>query len=490
MVLAPLIPPADDHECGWKKIALELAERISDLDARLTAIQRQVFGKKSEKMPPMDREVRKARPVDKAAVLERRRKNAELRASAVKTEDIAHPVPEAERRCPKCGKGDLSPVGKGKESIEWNYVPGYFRRCRHVRETLACSCGQYIVTAPGPDHSVENTRYGDGLRAYIVTSKCADSLPLYRLAKQFARLGIPIPRSTLTDLFHQVARQLWPLSERLVRLVAASDVVLADETPMKMQHPNRKGYVWTFIADNLIVYRFSGSRSGETPSSVLGDSTGVLVVDMYTGYNEVTSTGKRKRSGCLAHARRKLFEALAYAPEAQTALDLIRDVYVVEHDARVAGVVRTAEHLRLRQERSRPLMDKLYAYLAEQKPLHLPKGPMSKAIGYILGNWKELTAFLDDVRLPPDNNRSESALRIVALGRKNFLHVGDADAGANIAGLYSLVATCAANGKNPLAYLEDVLGRIGSHPNDRLDDLLPQNWKPPEPSAATAPAGS
>ena len=490
MVLVTLTPPADDHECGWKRIALELAERICDLDARLTAMQRQVFGKKSEKMPPMDREVRKQRPVDKAAVLERRRRNAELRASAVRTEDVTHRVPEAERRCPKCGKTDLGPVGKGKESIEWNYVPGYFRRCRHVRETLACSCGQYIVTAPGPDHSVENTRYGDGLRAYIVTSKCADSLPLYRLAKQFARLGIPIPRSTLTDLFHQVARELGPLTERLVKLVAASDVVLADETPMKMQHPNRKGYVWTFIADNLIVYRFSGSRSGETPSSVLGDSTGVLVVDMYTGYNEVTSTGKRQRSGCLAHARRKLFDALAYAPEAQTALDLIRDVYVVEHDARAAGVVRTAEHLRLRQERSRPLMEKLFAYLTEQKPLHLPKGPMSKAIGYILGNWKELTAFLDDVRLPPDNNRSESALRVVALGRKNFLHVGDEGAGANIAGLYSLVATCAANGKNPLAYLTDVLGRIRSHPNDRLDDLLPQNWKPSETPTAAASAGA
>ena len=490
MVLATLIPPADDHECGWKKIALELAERISDLDARLTAIQRQVFGKKSEKMPPMDREVRKARPVDRAAVLERRRKNAELRASAVRTEDIAHRVPEAQRSCPKCGKAELKPVGKGKESIEWNYVPGYFRRCRHVRETLACSCGQYIVVAPGPDHSVESTRYGDGLRAYIVTSKCADSLPLYRLAKQFARLGIPIARSTLTDLFHQVARQLAPLSERLVKLVAASDVVLADETPMKMQHPNRKGYVWTFIADDIIVYRFSGSRSGQTPSSVLGDSTGVLVVDMYTGYNEVTSTGKRQRSGCLAHARRKLFDALAYAPEDQPALDLIRDVYVVEHDARAAGVVRTAAHLQLRQERSRPLMDRLHAYLTEQKPLHLPKGPMSKAIGYILGNWKELTAFLDDVRLPPDNNRSESALRIVALGRKNYLHVGDEDAGANIAGLYSLVATCAANGKNPLAYLNDVLGRIGSHPNDRLDELLPQNWKPPEPPAVAASPGA
>ena len=133
-------------------------------------------------------------------------------------------------------------------------------------------------------------------------------------------------------------------------------------------------------------------------------------------------------------------------------------------------------------------MEKLHAYLTGQKPHHLPKGPMGKAISYILGNWKELTQFLEDVRLPPDNNRSEAALRIVALGRKNFLHVGHEEAGANIAGLYSLVATCEAKGKNPLAYLTDVLGRIGSHPSARLDELLPQNWNPPgEPTIASSP---
>ena len=259
-----------------------------------------------------------------------------------------------------------------------------------------------------------------------------------------------------------------------MKLVAASDVVLADETPMKMQHPNRKGYVWTFIADNLIVYRFSASRSGETPSSVLGDSTGVLVVDMYTGYNEVTSTGKRQRSGCLAHARRKLFDALAYAPEAQLALDLIRDVYLVEHDAEAAGVVRTPAHLQLRQERSRPLMDKLHAHLTEQKPLHLPKGPMSKAIGYILGNWKELTAVSRRRPAAP----GQQPIRVGAQGcgprQEEFSARRRRRRGANIAGLYSLVATCAAKGKNPLAYLTDVLGRIGSHPSDRSTNCCPR----------------
>ena len=324
MVISTVTPPPDDHDCGWKQWAAELEMKLMAVTGEMDALKRQVFGKKSEKMPPMDREVRKQRPADPEATLARRRKNAELRASRVETEDVNHKVPETALQCPKCGRTGLKQVGVGKESYEWDYIPGYFRRRRHVRETRACTCGQYIVTAPGPDHSVENTRYGDGFRAYIVTSKCADAMPLYRLAKQFARLGIPIPRSTLTDLFHQVAGQLAPLSERLVEIVAASDVVQADETPLKMQQPNKKGYVWTFVADDLIVYRFSASRSGETPSAVLGDSTGALVVDMYTGYNQVTSTGKRTRAACLAHARRKLFDALTSAPEAKLALDLIR----------------------------------------------------------------------------------------------------------------------------------------------------------------------
>lgn len=480
-----VIPPDDDHDCGWKRIALELEAKVQDLAGQFEALKRQLLGKKSEKMPPMDREVRKKRPADPEETQAKRRRNAELRATKVTTTDVEHKVPDAERVCPHCSRRDLKPVGDSKESFSWDYVPGYFRRNRHLRETLSCSCGQHIVTAPGPDFGVEGTRYGNGLRAYVVTSKCADAMPLYRMSKQFQRLGVPIARSTLTDLFHQAAEKLEPLSKRLVELVAACDVVLADETPMKMQHPDKKGYVWTFIGGKLITYRFSADRSGETPSKVLGDSHGTLVVDMYSGYNDVTSAKNRERAACLAHARRKLFDALATAPEAKTALDLIRDVYVVEHDAKAAGVVRTTEHLRLRQARSKPLMDKLAAFLAEQKPSHLPKGPMGKAISYILGNWKELTRFLDDVRIPPDNNQSEAALRIVALGRKNFLFVGDEDAGKNIAGLYSLVATCEAAGQNPLAYLTDVLGRIDDHPRSRLDELLPHLWTPQDPPPDT-----
>jgi transposase len=123
-------------------------------------------------------------------------------------------------------------------------------------------------------------------------------------------------------------------------------------------------------------------------------------------------------------------------------------------------------------------MDRLHAWLEERKDQYPPKSPMASAVRYALNSWEELTRFLDDARIPPDNNRSESALRVVALGRKNFMFVGHEEAGDNIAGLYSLTATCEANGVEPIAYLTDVLGRIGTHSATALDDLLPHKWRP------------
>jgi transposase len=445
------------------------------LTADLEDLKRQAFGKKSEKLPPMDREVRAGEDADPAQTQAVRQERALLREKLL-TERIVQKVPEDERRCPQCGNAKLRPVGDGKQSVVYEYVPGHFRRCVYLRETLSCSCGSYIVTAPPPDKSTDRTRYGPGFVAHLMVSKCADSIPMYRLEKGYDRIGIPIARSTMTDLFHRNAELLAPLSQRLREIVASSPVVQADETSIKMLDQDKRTYLWTFLAGSLIAYKFSPDRSGTTPSEVLGASIGTLVVDMYTGYNRVTSTGRRTRAGCLAHARRKIFSAREGIPEAQVALDLIRDVYRVERDAKAQRIVGTAEHLDLRRTRSRPLMDKLHEWLSTQQGLHPPRSKMGRALRYSLKNWTALTRFLDDANVPPDNNRSEAALRRVALGRKNFLFVGNEDAGDNIAGVYSLVATCEANGVNPFEYLRDVLIRVSTHPAARIDELLPHHW--------------
>lgn len=480
-----------DHDCSWRDEALTLRKLVSDqaekLDAvlaQMQALERRVLGPKSEKMPPPAEELRRSENKEDAearrlAGLEHRRQRAALKQK-LRQQIVIHRVADVDKQCPECGKTVDGLLGEGKRTTVYEYVPGYFVRQEHVQEKLACRCGQYIATAEPPPRALDKSQYGAGFIAHLCVMKCADSIPLHRLAKQYQRLGIPMARSTLTDLFHRAGEKLEPLWKRLIAIIAASEVVQADETSLKMQRPNKRGFVWTFLADDLIAYRFAENRSGETPLAVLGGTTGTLVIDGYTGYNRVTDVDGRDRAGCLAHVRRKIFEALQTAPEAaRRGLELVLDVYRVEHEAKARDIVRSAEHLELRRTRSRAAMERLRAWLVEEQPKHVPKSPLGQAISYALNQWERLLCFLDNAHVPVDNNASESALRVVALGRKNFLFVGDVEAGDHLATLYSLVATCEARHIDPVAYLQDVLVRVDTHPASRIDELLPHQWQPP-----------
>jgi transposase len=466
-----------DHACPFKDEAERLSAELEELRQKFAALERRVLGPKSEKMPPMAGEVRKKRPPDPEQAKARRRDNAAAREK-LETEIVAVPLPDAVRLCPQCGGDALKPVGSGTPSAVYEYVAAHFRKRVYLRETRACSCGEYIVTAPCPDKLADRCSYAPSFVAHLIVAKCDDGIPIYRLEKQYARSGVPIARSTMTDLFHRAAELLAPISRRILEIVGKSPIVFADETSIKMLGSSKRAFVWVFLAEKLVGFDFSTSRSGETPQRILGDSTGELMVDLYTGYNRVTAPGRRTRAGCLAHARRKIFEAKD-VPEAASALDLIRDIYVVEHDVRAAGCQGTAAHLAIRRERSRPLMARLLVWARAQRRSSPPKSLMGTAARYIVRNHRALTRFLRVAALPPDNNRAEAALRRVALGRKNYLFVGHEHAGKNIAGLFSILASCSANGVNPLDYLADVLTRIHSHDHRRLDELLPDRWRPP-----------
>lgn len=319
----------------------------------------------------------------------------------------------------------------------------------------------------------------------MVVSKCADALPIDRQSRRFARHGLAISRSTLTDIFHRTAELLRPVYARLVELVAVESHVNADETPIKVQAKGktRTSYLWTFIAGTMLVYVFSRGRAGTTPSNVLGGTSGTLQVDAYTGYNAVCSVDGRTRISCLAHIRSKFFAARETEPEeANEALDRIRQIVEVEHDAAEANILGTAEHLALRRHRSRPIFEDLIRWVAERKPLHRPKSPIGKALRYAESQLGLLRPVLDDPLLRWDNNVSERALRWVALGRKNFLFVGHDDAGDNLAVLQTIVATCLANNVDPESYIADILIRTQTTPASQLDSLLPQNWKPQPPA--------
>jgi len=243
----------------------------------------------------------------------------------------------------------------------------------------------------------------------------------------------------------------------------------------------KTGFVWTFVARDAgggedVAFVYAGDRSGATPRRILGGTQGILLVDAYSGYNTVLDVSGRKRAGCHAHLRRKFHEALPTAPVGQEAIDLILGLYRVEHEAQKKGTVGSPAHLALRKRKSARFRNKLGIWLRRQQSLHPPKSPIGAAIRYGLGQWDELGRFLEDARIPLDNNASERSLRRVALGRKNYLFFGDLEAGDNIASLYTLIGTCEARGINPFAYLADVIGRVQDHPAKRLDELLPGAW--------------
>jgi transposase len=491
----------EDHRCEWRDKAEKLEAEVRDLRGEMASmagtlekLQRHVFGKRSEKMPRVADAIRDPERADaeRIAAQQLRRENAEKKRQLV-TRRIEHKVPEEQKVCPKCGGHDFSKLGDGKMTEEFELVPAVVERRLHVQEKLRCRCGETILTAPAPTKVFDKARFGPTFMAQVAVSKCADSLPLYRQAKAYRRSGVQVNDSTLGDLFHRAAELVEPLYDRLLKLIAGKEIVLADETTQRVQEKGktRTAWLWSFIARDevereLIAYVFSRSRSGDTPVEVLGETKGKLVADAYSGYNKVTLPGGRERAGCLAHLRRRFFDAQSAAPDAaKKAMGFILDVYRVERAVLDADLLGTPEHLEQRQTKSKAAMDEFRTWLLDQQARHPPRGPMGEAITYALGNRDALTLFLTDPHLPIDNNASERALRVAALGRKNFLFVGTDEAGENLAGLYSLIATCEVNGLNPVSYLADVLLRVQSHPAARIDELLPYNWQPPEaqPSA-------
>ena len=464
-----------------------LETRIVELEALVAKLSKMVFGKssekRSEKMPRPNKEIEKQDRIkpDPEAIKKKRKAREEFRKQNATQVQINHVLEEAKRRCPHCEDQVLKRAGS-KESVVFEFVPAHFEREVHVQESWACSCCDYIVTAEGPKRPTEGGQYGPGFMSHVVVSKCADSIPFYRMEKQFNRIGIPISRSTLCDLFHQASTILEPLYQLMQRLVMSSMLVLADETPLNVLDKNldrtRKGYIWVFLTDLVAYYRFSPSRSGETPSEVLGSSEGTLMADGYTGYNKVTDPDGRDRAGCMAHARRKFFEALQTAPkEAQYMLDQILNLYRVEYDAVKREIVGLPIHTQLRQTQAGPILEKIKEWAEQQQPLHLPRSPMGQAITYLLNQWSPLTHYLTDGKIPIDNNLSERRLRLIALGRKNYLFAGHDAAAQNLAVLQSLVVTCDMHGVNSEVYLKDVLIRVQTHPNKDIGDLLPHRWK-------------
>ena len=375
-------------------------------------------------------------------------------------------------------RDDFRVVGEGTTVDRVEHIPSRYIIQRFKLETLASKDGDIILKAPSPDGVSEGCQYGPGVHAHVVTSKCSDSMPLHRISKQLAREGSPVARSTLCSIFHRAAELLEPVYKALLDYVRADDLVHADETTLPVQAKGKckRGWIWTALSSTAITYTYAPTRGGEVADKLLGDTKGNAMVDGYSGYNGLEH-GDRNRCGCWAHARRKVFEARLSAPEADELLALIQELYRVEHEVAKANLLGSAEHTRRREDESRAIVDEIEKWIAKRKGRYPPKSPLASALGYIENFRIELRRFLDDVAIPLDNNAAERALRIIALGRKNFLFAGHHEGAQNLAVLQSVVATCMLHDVNPYEYIRDVLVRVQKR-GVTLDELMPWAWAP------------
>ena len=491
---------AEKHSCRWRRATEKQAEQlraqqaelaateaerarlaalVADLEHKLALATKQIVGPKTERLPTPEEELKKReghKPARGGHTNPAMRAENAAKKAALPTDVITHPVPDDERRCPLCGE-EATQIGEGDVSVEYEWVTGHFRKRMHIVEAARCPCKQHYVRGPAPVRVQEGCQYGPGFISKLVVDKCADATPIYRIEKAMDREGIPVARSTMNDLVHIAAQVCSPLWEAALAEVRLDPHVQADETSFRTQVRPERSFLWTFLSERHTVYYYSPSRSGETPKTVLGGTTGSLTVDGYTGYNNVTDVEGRERSGCWSHVRRKFFEAMGAAPEAREGLDIILDLFMVERSAQSRGVVGTPAHLELRQRRSTEALSRLQAWREKTTPLYEPRSAMGQALGYLDNQWSRLTLFLQDPKIPIHNNASEAALRIIALARKNSLFFGNDDAGKRFAVLYSLIATCEKHGVNPVRYFTDVLIRIQDHPKSRVAELLPDRWK-------------
>ena len=369
-----------------------------------------------------------------------------------------------------------------------DYTPGVFTVHRHVRGKWACACCQTLKQAPVDAHIIDKGIPTTGLLAHVLVAKYADHLPLYRQEAIYARAGAAIPRSSLAQWVGRCGVQLQPLVDALRQQVLQHAVIHADETPVQMLKPasqrdgkTHRAYLWAYTpgrheAMKAVVYDFCESRAGQHAGEFLKGWSGTLLVDDYAGYKQLMGD-KVLEAGCWAHARRKFFElhAANQSQIAQQALALIGQIYEIERQVHEA---KADERLRMRQQQTRPVIDKLHAWLAEHR-VKVPEGSATaKAMDYSLRRWRALTRFVDNGQLPVDNNWVENQMRPVALGRKNWLFAGSLRAGERAAAVMSLIQSAKLNGHDPHAYLKDVMDKLPTWPNSRIDELLPHRWQP------------
>jgi hypothetical protein len=323
-----------------------------------------------------------------------------------------------------------------------------------------------------------------GLLSYIIVSKFADHLPLYRQNGIFQREGVDIPRATQSSWIMQTYEAIRPLENALKEAVMETDVLFTDDSVIPLQVKGngrvKKARLWVYVRGDpdppLAVFDFSPDRSKKRPLGFLSQYQGYVHADAYSGYDELFRKDGITEVGCWVHARRKFDEAVSSRPqEATEIMGRIAQLYKLEGACRE---MTPDDRCRMRQQDAVPIIEGIFDRLEELKGQTVPSEPLRKALDYALNQRQALHCYLEDGRLKPDNNTAENAIRPLALGRKNWLFAGS-ERGARATALFlGLIQSCKACDVNPWQYFDDLLRRIMSHPINRLRELLPDQWRP------------
>lgn len=469
----------------------QLSEQVKYLQFQLDQIRRMLFGAKRERFISNADVNQMTLPFDLpeepatepfVEKIEYTRKKASRQNHHGRLELPSHlPVEEVVIEPEESTEG-LKCIGQEVTS-ELDYTPAKLFVRKYIRNKYAKPNGEGIVMGQLPVRPIEKGIAGAGLLSNILVEKFVDHLPLYRQIERFKREGVRIPASTIDSWIAQTADLIEPLYGHLKKLVLGQGYLQVDETPIKVLDPKDKkgkthqGYHWVYNAplQNALFYDYREGRGRQGPMELLQNFTGYLQTDGYSVYEWFAKQPGVTHVACMAHARRKFEQALAYdAQKAGWAMQKIQELYAIEHEARENGLT-PAQRKELRLDKSLPIMNELGKKIAEMNKTAIPKSPMGIALNYAIQRWDNLLNYLYDGSLEIDNNWVENAIRPNALGRKNYLFAGSHGGAKRAAMFYSFFGTCKKNNVNPYRWLMKVLKIIPTYPANKIGDLLPQN---------------
>jgi transposase len=473
-----------------KNQALTITKQQHQIDQLL----RQLYGKKSEKLPAQpslfdeslfaDGEIETVVQEQRETVIaEHKRKERKKDPTSLRYE-----FPEHLRRVELVIEPNVVPDGAVKigeevsEKIEITKAELYVKRTVRPKYALADKTG--VVVADLPEAPIYRCMAGVSLLVYLVISKYVDHLPLYRIKEQFARQGVKISDSTMGDWVSQVAKLLEILYKELEDQVFNSKYLGADETTIRVLDPkltgkSHQGYLWVYLAHdiNLVLFDYDPSRKKEVVSNKLLGYRGYLQSDGYAGYEQFKTHEHITRVGCMAHARRKFDEAMKNDKKtSMEAMTRMQRIYRLEHWLRVMKINDEGKK-KLREKIAVPLLNDMFDWMEEVINKSTPQSPIYKALQYSIKRRKELMCYTEDGKLHIDNNPVENKIRPTVIGKKNYLFMGSHDAAQRSAMIYSFLISCKANNINPEEWLEDVLLRINTFKKSELTTLLPNHWK-------------